>query len=76
VISHFLHKKSPYTEKFFDRISNSRSIHGEDLLNLFKLQVPDALLMNIASNLGTIKVHLCNDNFSEQNKRIEAKHEK
>lgn len=76
MIAHFLHKKSPHTERFFERITNTRSLHGEDLLNLFKLKAPDAMLMNVASNLGTITVHLCNENFAEQNKRIQANHEK
>lgn len=71
-------------ERFLLKISNSRSLHGEDISNVFNLvdllerqgldtKKFDGLLMNMSSNLKTLGVILLNDGdklFAKRNEQI------
>jgi hypothetical protein len=66
------------------KISNSRSLHGEDLSNVFSLidllesqgsniKIFDSLLMNMSSNLKTLGVNLLDagdEHFVKRNQQI------
>ncbi len=66
------------------KISNSRSLHGEDLSNVFSLidlleskgsniKIFDSLLMNMSSNLKTLGVNLLDagdEQFVKRNQQI------
>ena len=66
------------------KISNSRSLHGEDLSNVFDLvdllesqgsniKIFDSLLMNMSSNLKTLGVNLLDardEHFVKRNQQI------